>query len=58
MNGEEEAFSRNFSPFVNERNIEDLMRVFDDARIDIAANTNAKLVCFDVALKVILLLKR
>lgn len=58
MNAEEEAFSRNFSPFVNERNIEDLMRVFDDARTDIAANANAKLVCFDVALKVILLLKR
>lgn len=58
MTEEEEAFSRNFSPFVNERNIEDLMKVFDDARNDIASNTNAKIVCFDVALKTILLLKR
>lgn len=58
LNSEEEAFSRNFSPFVNERNVEDLMQVFDTARVDIAANANAKMVCFDVAIKVILLLKR
>lgn len=58
LNNEEDAFSRNFSPFVNERNVEDLMKVFDDARIDVAANANAKIVCFDVAIKVILLLKR
>jgi len=58
LSAEEEAFSRNFSPFVNERNVEDLMLLFDEARADIAANANAKLVCFDVAIKVILLLKR
>ncbi len=58
MTQEEKAFNRNFSPFVNERNIEDLMGVFDKARIDVAANANAKIVCFDVAIKVILLLKR
>lgn len=58
LNNDEDAFSRNFSPFVNERNVEDLMKVFDDARIDVAANANAKIVCFDVAIKVILLLKR
>ena len=58
MNAGEEAFSSRFSPFVNERNIEELMAVFDAARADIAANANAKIVGFDVAIKVILLLKR
>lgn len=58
MTPEEEAFSRNFSPFVNERNVEQLMTVFDTARADIDGNTNPRIVCFDVALKVILLLKR
>lgn len=58
MTHSEEAFSRNFHPFVNERNIEALMQMCDAARIDIAANANAKIVCFDVAIKTILLLKR
>lgn len=58
LNAEENSFSSRFSPFVNERNVEELMDVFDKARIDIAANANAKIVCFDVAIKVILLLKR
>lgn len=58
MNAEENAFSSRFSPFVNERNVEQLMEVFDAARMDIAANANSKIVGFDVAIKVILLLKR
>ncbi len=58
MTPEEEQFSSRFSRFVNERNIEDLMRVMDEARVDVAANANGKIVCFDVAIKMILLLKR
>ena len=53
----EQAFSRNFSPFINERNVEQLTSVFTKAREDIAANGNGKIIFFDVAVKVILLLK-
>lgn len=55
---EELAFSRNFARFVNERNVMQLRKVFVDARADIGANANSKIVLFDVAVKVILLLKR
>lgn len=58
LNSAEQAFCRNFSPFINERNVESLLREFDQARIDIAANGNAKMIFFDLAIKVILLLKR
>jgi len=58
LNNSEQAFCRNFSPFVNERNVESLLREFNQARIDISANGNAKIVLFDLAVKVILLLKQ
>ncbi len=53
----EMEFSRRFSPFINERNAVQLFRVMSDARADIAANGNGRIINFDVALKVILLLK-
>lgn len=58
LNNEEEAFCRKFSPFINERNVERLLSEFEHARVDIAANGNAKIVFFDLAVKVILLLKQ
>jgi len=58
LNAAEQAFSSRFSPFINERNVEALLREFGSARTDIAANGNAKMVFFDLAVKVILLLKR
>ncbi len=58
LNREELAFSRNFSPFINEKNVEQLSRLFNEAREDITANGNGKIIFFDVAVKVILLLKR
>ena len=58
LNADEQAFCRNFSPFINERNVENLLREFSAAKADIAANGNAKIVLFDLAIKVILLLKR
>ncbi|MDE6498218.1 MAG: DNA polymerase III subunit delta [Muribaculaceae bacterium] len=58
MTDKEETFSRNFSPYVNERNVEELMQVFDHASRDVAGNVSAKIVCFDTAVKVILLLTR
>lgn len=57
LTGPEMDFSARFSPFINERNAEQLFRVMCDARTDIAANGNGRIINFDVALKVILLLK-
>lgn len=58
LNAEEAAFSAKFSPFINERNVLDLIASIDDASADILANANAKVVNFDLAIRVILLLKR
>lgn len=54
---EERAFSVNFARFINERNVLRLFDVINNARTDIAGNTNAKIVFFDLAIKTILLLK-
>lgn len=58
LNQAEAAFSSRFSPFINERNVEQLLSQFAQARVDIAANGNAKIIFFDLAVKCILLLKR
>lgn len=58
LTADETAFAEKFAPFVNERNVEGLFDVFSRARTDIAANGNGKIIAFDVAIKVILLLKR
>ena len=57
LNSEEQSFCRNFAPFINERNVESLLREFNQAKTDIAANGNAKIILFDLAIKIILLLK-
>lgn len=57
MTADESAFSRNFARFINERNIEPLIAAMNDALIDIAGNVNGKIVNFDLAIRVILLLK-
>lgn len=54
---QEQAFSKNFAPFINERNVEQLTSVFTKAKEDVTANGNGKIIFFDVAVKVILLLK-
>lgn len=58
LTADEMQFSVNFSPFINEKNALKLFKVVNDAKVDIAANGNAKLINFDVALKTILLLKK
>ena len=55
---EEEAFSRNFSPFVNHLNVEDFLSETDRARTDIERNCNSKIVLFDYFLLMIGLLRR
>jgi DNA polymerase-3 subunit delta' len=54
----ESDFSQKFSPFINERNVEDIMKEFELAERHIERNVNAKMVFFDLVLKIIMLLKR
>ncbi|MBO4978461.1 MAG: ATP-binding protein [Muribaculaceae bacterium] len=58
LNSAERAFLIRFFPFINEKNVEDLIALFDAARIDIAGNANAKIVFFDLAVRTIILLRR
>lgn len=58
MSSAESDFSKNFSPFINERNVEDLVSEFALAERHIEQNVNGKMVFFDLVLKVIMLLKR
>ena len=57
MVGYENDFSARFSPFVNERNIFALYSELENAERHIEQNVQAKLVFFDLALKIIMLLK-
>lgn len=55
---DEEAFSTRFAPFVNEKNIIGIMDELSDAQRDIEQNVNARMVFFDLSLKMIMLLKQ
>ena len=57
MNREEEQFSTRFAPFIHERNVQAIMKHLSDAENDIGQNANAKIVLFDLAIKLIMLLK-
>ena len=54
----ESDFSSRFSPFINERNVEEIMIEFALAERQIEQNVNAKMVFFDLVLKIIMLLKK
>jgi DNA polymerase-3 subunit delta' len=54
----EENFSIRFAPFINERNVFGLMNELSEAELHIEQNVNAKMVFFDFALKMIVLLKQ
>ena len=58
MNYEETSFSVKFSPFVNERNVFDIMDQLDLAARHIEQNVNAKMVFFDLSLQLTVLIKR
>lgn len=58
LSRQEAQFASKFAPFINERNVESLLREIELARTDIAANGNAKMVLFHMAVTVILLIKR
>ena len=54
---EEEAFSTRFSPFINERNVERIAAEMERASTDIAGNGNAKIVLFDLSIRIALLIR-
>ncbi|EJW92862.1 DNA polymerase III, delta prime subunit [gut metagenome] len=55
---EEQNFSSRFAPFVNERNVLDIMEELTEAQLHIEQNVNARMVFFDFSLKMIVLLKQ
>ena len=57
MSDEEAQFAVKFAPFINERNVIGIMDELALAQRDIEANVNAKIVFFDFALKMIVLIK-
>lgn len=57
MTEQEAQFAVRFAPFINERNVIGIMEELALAQRDIAQNTNAKIVFFDFALKMIVLIK-
>lgn len=56
MNPTEAEFSVKFARFINERNVIGIMDELSDAQRDIEQNVNARMVFFDFALKMIVLL--
>ena len=56
MSQREEEFARNFARFINEANILSITELIDRAIRDIGQNANAKIVFFDMALQMIVLL--
>lgn len=57
LNRAETQFSRNFARFITENNAERMTRHMDRAAADIAGNANGKIVNFDFAIKMIILIK-
>jgi DNA polymerase-3 subunit delta' len=56
LSGEEQKFSSRFSPFINEGNVISMMEELSIAEQHIGQNVNAKMVFFDLALKMIVLI--
>lgn len=57
LNHAESDFSKKFAPFITENNAEQIVDVMNKAAIDIAGNANGKIVNFDLAIKMIILIK-
>ena len=56
MSREEEDFARNFARFINEANIVEISELLGRAQRDIGQNANARVVFYDLALQMIVLL--
>jgi DNA polymerase-3 subunit delta' len=57
MNKQEAEFSARFAPFVNEQNVFELMNELAKAERHIGQNVNAKMVFFDLSLRITVLIK-
>ena len=57
LSNAERNFSVRFSPFVNERNIFGIMEELSEAQRHIEQNVNAKMVFFDMSLRMIVWIK-
>ena len=58
MTLEEEQFAKNFARFINEANVIEINELLERAYRDIHQNANAKIVFYDLALKMIVLILR
>lgn len=58
MTADEEQFTSRFAPFINEANVVEMAETFEKAIRDISQNTNSKIVFFDIALAVTVLVRR
>lgn len=58
LNADEAGFSVKFHPYINERNVQDIIRLLDQASADILGNANAKIVFFDTALQLAMLIRK
>jgi len=57
MNDDESEFATKFSPFINEKNVIGISEELSLAQSQIEQNANSKMVLFDMALKIIILIK-
>lgn len=57
MTTTEQQFAQKFAPFINEQNVIGMMEELSQAQIHIEQNVNPRMVFFDFALKMIMLLK-
>ena len=57
MNSEEAAFAVKFAPFINERNVTGIEELIEEAIVHIEQNVNPKMVFFDLAVRMIVLIK-
>lgn len=58
MSSQEEEFSKRFSPFINERNVQELAEVFETGFGHIGMNGNPKVIFTDIAFKVTKLIRK
>lgn len=57
MTEDEATFAVKFSPFINERNVIGIEELIEEAIVHIEQNVNAKMVFFDLAVRMIVLIK-
>lgn len=58
MNPDEAGFAVKFAPFINERNVVDIMEELAKAERHITQNVNAKMVFFDLSMRLTALIRR